>query len=97
MLMFIPEGVVAIAPGVPNKSTPNPSPVMPEGVPFGPIAPLGLAVPKPCWLSDWSIGVPPNVLVLLAVGWLIGVALGWLMGVFAEVRVAFGEGWLRGC
>jgi hypothetical protein len=76
MLMFIPEGVVAIAPGVPNKSTPNPRPVMPDGVPFNPIAPLGLAVPKPCWLSDWSIGVPPKVLVLLAVGWLVGVALG---------------------
>lgn len=46
-------------------------------------------MPKPCWLSVCTIGVPPSVLVLLAVG--------WFMGVLAAVRVAVGEGWLRGC
>jgi hypothetical protein len=39
------------------------------------------------------MGVPPKVFVLLAV-FVIGVR--WLLGVFAEVRVAVGDGWLRG-
>jgi hypothetical protein len=63
--MFNPDGVLVIAPGVPSKSTP--SPASPEGVPLIPIMPLGLTVPKPCWLSDCTMGVPPKVLVLLAV------------------------------
>jgi hypothetical protein len=95
--MFNPEGVLVIPPGVPSKSTPNPKLVRPDGVPFMPIMPLGLAVPKPCWLSDCTIGVPPKVLLLLAVGWLFGVDVRWLLGVFAEVRVALGEGCDLGC
>lgn len=39
------------------------------------------------------MGVPPKVLVLLAV---LVIGVRWLFGVFAEVRVTVGDGWLRG-